>query len=45
MIVIVFILFWSLTKNLEKVGTKITDQLQVQNELLRDIKNKIEEVD
>ena len=35
MILIVFTLFWSLTKTIEKVGSKITDQLQVQNDLLR----------
>ncbi|MDO6658129.1 hypothetical protein [Anaerobacillus sp. 1_MG-2023] len=45
MIVFNFISHWSLPNNLEKVGTKITDQLQVQNGLLREIKNKIKEVD
>ncbi len=43
-IVFIFVLFWSLTKTIEKVGTKITDQLQVQNDLLRKL-NKIEAKD
>jgi len=42
LIVFIFILFWSLTKTIEKVGSKITDQLQVQNDLLRKVESKLE---
>ncbi|WP_226670309.1 hypothetical protein [Metabacillus litoralis] len=43
-IVIVLILsLWSITKTLEKMTDKILDSHKKQNELLEDIKSKLEE--